>query len=446
MADIEGVEPAETGQQFDTTATVHSAQVTTRNTRSSARGGAKANSVITTKPKTPVKRKTAKKNNQSRPTVASLAGAFDNMQEQASINASDIREIRGTLNSFESKFDKFLKTMERSAAPKGKQSNTSRRQAAEVISVEPDTELGNNYEPRRTAPVGNQAVAPVHNTPMRRPAPMPTPTQIVREQNRDGYIDTQMEREEYNAGQINGKPGTDGAFVKPYMYLDREGIQTERQKLDVRATMTYHEYVCCLLSLLHDNKSHDIEDRQYILAHFHAVAIDAITMPWPNVRRWTQQVWDHIEKGRCKWTSDTFIQNERVRLCYMSMPQQHTANASGHNASGSAVDLRYVLCREFNSIGGCRHNSSHDDGIVRYLHSCTHCDGVGRKSSHSYQRCRIRVDGHNNNQGSSSQYSDRQWQNTSNRQPTGNGDHQVSSQSHGNKYGGYQHHGRSKNV
>lgn len=116
------------------------------------------------------------------------------------------------------------------------------------------------------------------------------------------------------------------------MYLDREGIQTERQKLDVRASMSYHEYVCCLLSLLHDAKSHDSADRDHILSHFHAVATDAILRPWPNVRRWTQQVWDHIEKGRCKWSNETFIQNERVRLCYMDMPQQSNASASNSNS------------------------------------------------------------------------------------------------------------------
>lgn len=422
-----------------------------RQTRSAAKGGGQANSVIKAKKKTPVKKNKSQKKNSGRPTVASLSVAFDAMQQQSGTNSDEIRDMRGditrvnsSINNLESMFEKFLSAMDKSPSNNGTK-NISSRRSPDITIVESQPGRSNGAalsQPPRNTPRNHRQPAA---TPNELPSTMPNPAQLVSHQNRDGLIDAQMAREEYSAGHTPGKASANGdiLFHKPYVYLDREGVQTERQKLDIRATMSYQEYVSCFLSLLHDTKSHDPADRDDILLHFHAVATDAIHISWPHVRRWTQQIWDHVEKGRCKWSSYTFIQNERVRVCYMNMTQQGGNAAPPRNASMPSSDLRYVLCRDFNSTSGCRNNGSHDDGVVRYLHSCSHCDGIGRKSSHSYQRCRIRLDSYGNHQGGSGQHSEGwQWQNQSR---SGAPTSTATSQHHGNKYGGYQQQGHSKN-
>lgn len=440
--DVEHIEDTGTGVPVEP-------QLVNRRTRSAARAAGQAISVDNSKQKKTPKPKAKQKKTYNRPTVASLSVAFEGMQDQTSTQGGEIRDMRhditrvnSSLNSLESKFDRFLSSMERNSFNHG-----SREQA-----VTPIRSTGNP----RPARIAEPEVSVVYESSPEIQArhrnvvvsnPLPPPSEIVREQNRDGHIDRQIAREEYSAPAGNGKVTSinDNGFMKPYMYLDREGIQTVRQKLDIRATMTYHEYVSCLLALIHDSSAFIPSERDDIIRHFHAVAIDAIVRPWPSVRRWTQLIWDHVEKGTCKWSSYTFIQNERIRVSYMNMSQSSSASANS-NSRKHEHDMRYVLCRDFNSVGGCCYTASHDDGVVRYLHSCTHCDGIGRKSSHSYQRCRIRLESQNGGHSGSGQYPEqRQWSNSHHRSGNSGHNNHSSGQSHGNKYGG-QHSSQSKNA
>lgn len=150
-------------------------------------------------------RRSLLRKNTNRPTVASLSVAFDDMQEQSAINSNDIRDIRVTLNSLESKFDKFLSSLELNNAATPRPQVNSRRRAPEVITVdhhasvrdqEPPHIVSTDSHPARDKSSSNQL-----------PPFMPTPSQIVQEQNKDGFIDARMSREEYLAGQTNGKPG-----------------------------------------------------------------------------------------------------------------------------------------------------------------------------------------------------------------------------------------------
>lgn len=300
------------------------APVETCTTRSAARAGGQANSVNNPLPKKVPKPKSKSKKTSSCPTVACLSIAFEDMQERTDHEirdmCSDITRVNSSLNSFESKFDRFLSAME-NGTPKtgcrgrGASSNKPNYNSSQGCSSESDIEVVHGNSPKAQA---SSSSAKSHIL-------LPSPTQMVREQNRDGHIDRQIAREEYSAGPGNGGPGSpksDNGFMKPYMYLDREGIQTVHQKLDIRATMTYHEYVSCLLPLIHDTTAFCSSECDDIIRHFHAVAVHAIVHPWPSVRTWTQLIWDHVEKGTCKWSSYTFIQNKRIRVSYMNMSQQ----------------------------------------------------------------------------------------------------------------------------
>lgn len=59
-----------------------------------------------------------------------------------------------------------------------------------------------------------------------------------------------------------------------------------------------------------------------------------------------------------------------------------SGNAAGvtRNQKSVSHDVKVVLCRDYNTVSGSRHHSSHEDQNVKYLHACSHCDVMGRRS------------------------------------------------------------------
>lgn len=150
------------------------------------------------------------------------------------------------------------------------------------------------------------------------------------------------------------------------------------------------------------------------IKHLGAVSINAMVGPWPNVRRWSQHVWDLIERGKCKWSDYQLIQDERFRLSYMNLPHQagasSQASAAGRQGPPPQAPTGGAICRDLNSVSGCRHNGSHEDGNLRYVHVCAHCDSIGRRSPHPYHRCRARFDNvGNQGHASDSSQDGRNW-------------------------------------
>ena len=107
--------------------------------------------------------------------------------------------------------------------------------------------------------------------------------------------------------------------------------------------------------------------------------------PWDVVRRWTQRIWDSVEKGIVKWGDDQLIQNLRVNIATAGKSAV-TGQGGAHGDHKSAKSE--VICRAFNSRGGCRSTSHHDEGGIRHLHICAFCDLVGRHCpSHNVIGC-----------------------------------------------------------
>lgn len=275
--------------------------------------------------------------------------------------------------------------------------------------------------------------------------PLPPPAVLVAQQNKDGSLDRLMSAQNFQPSDNNGKQigyGENGMY-KPYMFLEREGLQVNRQKLDVRCSMTSDEYMYCALALLHEKDTCDPRDRDDILAHIFAVATDILTRPWPAVRRWTQYVWDAVEKGRCKWGDYRYIQDARVRLCYMTAPGPVGASGNIGPRTGAptpATEVKTVVCPEFNGPQGCVFSSDHDDGNIRYSHACAYCSALGRRSAHSFQRCRTRIDAITHaNPGQTSDT--RAWHQAQDRPSAGHG----TSSGHGSRQPQGYPHAHSKN-
>ena len=244
---------------------------------------------------------------------------------------------------------------------------------------------------------------PARHTGARHITPVVEPPRRLRHtENHDGYVDQCMEKERFTHNGHSGKPSHDNCSAKPYMYIEREECQTDKQRLDVRCVLGPLEYILATLALLMDPESHDKNDHSHIMVHLHDVTRDAMEREWLDVRRWSQYVWDSIvDKGRFEWADTRRIQNERVRLAMTggggsvaSGPRTQQQARSKHNGK-----LREVVCREFNTTRGCSQGHSHDDGVVKYNHVCSYCDSVNRHCpGHNMVACDRKIQHYENDE------------------------------------------------
>ena len=127
--------------------------------------------------------------------------------------------------------------------------------------------------------------------------PLPDPVQLRSAANQDGYVNTMVDRARFAPPQHKGKSqmfydNTEHDMPKPYMYIQREGCQTDKQKLEVRCALTALEYINATLALIRDTRAYDQVDLLAILRHLQDVTQDAMQRDWPAVRRWSQFIWD----------------------------------------------------------------------------------------------------------------------------------------------------------
>lgn len=243
-----------------------------------------------------------------------------------------------------------------------------------------------------------------------------------RSQTMDEYVQAEMDRDKFahtHPGKYRrGDDVLDSNFCKPYMYANREGALNMRQKADARQSLSAIEYVDATLALLADTRAYDPLDYGHIMSHLRRVTRDAIDRPWPAVRRWSQYIWDAIESGAMTWDDKELIQEERVHICLTSATQQGGQGPQYGNRKANTN--QEIVCRAYNSRGGCQFRDSHNDGGVYAMHICSYCDSVGRMCSHPVKECERRI--------------------THARQDYGSGRNRYSN-GHGNAAYGHQHNG-----
>ena len=89
------------------------------------------------------------------------------------------------------------------------------------------------------------------------------------------------------------------AKPKPFMHIERESCYTLKQKLDVKGDLQAMEYLDAALLLVHDEESSwSEEERKLISKHMYNVTSDSMCRYWPDVRRWSDGVFDSVEKGQ----------------------------------------------------------------------------------------------------------------------------------------------------
>ena len=213
------------------------------------------------------------------------------------------------------------------------------------------------------------------------PPSLPTPSSL-RGPGYDEYVLEQLRREDFYAQRVDdGKGFTNDIFnktlaPKPFMYLDRPGVNTIKKKLEQRETMTYKEYMLAYLKMTRDPRAGQSQLIYYHMEHLQHIAEDALKRDWVVVRAWSQNTLDEIEKGTYSWQDLQTVQMERL---------SHALNAKSEyrGLTGGQVMEKYdreLPCRNFNGEKGCVHGGpgrNHTQGSVRYIHSCSYCMGQG---------------------------------------------------------------------
>ena len=212
------------------------------------------------------------------------------------------------------------------------------------------------------------------------------------------YVMEQLRREEFAVPRNDeGKGLASDMFIrelipKPYMYLDRPGISTLTKKLDVRDTMTFHEYLICMIKMIRDPRADNQGLLDNHLEHLQQVIQDAAARDWPSVRRWSQSTFDAVEKGSASWDNRYAMQIDRLHHAIQASRPQY------NSSSVAQIDRRDIPCKDFNAPPGCINNRSHQGRTVNFIHVCSVCFNAGERAPHPACLCPRR--GHQFQQGS----------------------------------------------
>ena len=107
---------------------------------------------------------------------------------------------------------------------------------------------------------------------------LPPPRQLRRTENEDGYVDDMLRKERFVPLHSEGKNHlatdifSDSVMPKPYMYVNRDGVTTLKQKLEIRSSLTYAEYINASINLVMDHRACGERDREYILQHIYRMS------------------------------------------------------------------------------------------------------------------------------------------------------------------------------
>ena len=71
--------------------------------------------------------------------------------------------------------------------------------------------------------------------------------------------------------------------------------------------MSAMEYVHTTLMLVNDSRAYHPLEKDCVLRHLQDMAHDIMKCSWDVVPRWSQRVWDGVEKNNVSWAEDKVI-------------------------------------------------------------------------------------------------------------------------------------------
>lgn len=184
---------------------------------------------------------------------------------------------------------------------------------------------------------------------------------------------------------------TQGFF--PFKYITRG---PEKKKLSFN-TLTLAEHIFGMFCML-DDPDFDPGLKPYIVAHMREVAEDASEFEWPNVRRWSEEVFNLVAERRLPqgWGSAQKIQNLRTGMSKVDSARlpshKDFPNKKFAGNAGQHDNLRGgPPCQNYNSSQGCPLQSGHMLNGKRQVHVCSYClSNIAAVHPHPESHCRTK--------------------------------------------------------
>ena len=306
--------------------------------------------------------------------TSSTAYRIDTLESDMQIVREDVTGIKGEVQGMNQKLMKIMEFMQPVHIPK----------AAGGI--------GSGTSPTPTQHPAPLTIAQVDTQPHTQPGMgLPPPTVLKSLPQHQDFVEAQLRREELQHQPTEGKLHfvsdilAPKALVKPYMFLEKSGMSTLKQKLEHRHLMNKDEYLTAFLALLKKKAAYDLDDYDYLFAHLHNVSTDGLSRPWRDVLRWSQLMFDKVEARELSWKDRVDMQDERVRISMTGGGDETTSKVKGSSSNSS------VACPEFNGERGCKHRHDHMDGSVKSLHVCAYCLSKGKRLHHTVTACQNKV-------------------------------------------------------
>ena len=200
-------------------------------------------------------------------------------------------------------------------------------------------------------------------------------------------FEEELQRAEPKFNTEKGKDPVKDFFVtellpRPYMFIDRPGVRTQKEKAALRETMSFTDYVIGFTAMLSDPRAQTKTDSKHLIAHLNQVARDAHDRPWPQVRDWSDTVFSRVERGDILWTDKAEIQYEC--MCRSLAPPTQVQNNKTISTG------KEVACPDYNArrCNKCRPRESHVDHPLRLIHVCSYCLAAGgQRNPHSILDC-----------------------------------------------------------
>ena len=137
------------------------------------------------------------------------------------------------------------------------------------------------------------------------------------------------------------------------MYLEREVLEEVKKRSSYNA-LTRDEYFAGMAEMIKEKI--DPADPAYYLA---MVAQDALEYAWEAVRKWSNMVFDKVERRRITWEDAQAIKEMRYAVSWIK---------------GAKVARDQVPCDSFNLEGKeCDLEDEHQDDNYMYRHRCAAC-------------------------------------------------------------------------
>lgn len=184
---------------------------------------------------------------------------------------------------------------------------------------------------------------------------------------------------------------TQGFF--PFKFVTRG---PEKKKLSFN-TLTLAEHIFGMFCML-DEPDFDPGLKPYIVAHMREVAEDASEFEWPNVRRWSEEVFNLVAERRLPqgWGSAQKIQNLRTEMSRVDSARlashKDFPNKKFAGNAGQHDNLRGgPPCQNYNSSQGCPLQSGHMLNGKRQVHVCSYClSNIAAVHPHPESHCRTK--------------------------------------------------------